>query len=51
MRSDLVDDEHAGYCNAIEEMITKFKAVTHIGGCCGCGPEGIQSLKKNLLHK
>ena len=49
MRTDLVDDEHAGYCNAIEEMITKFKAVTHIGGCCGCRPQGIRSLQRRFL--
>ena len=49
MRSDLVDDEHSGYCNAIHEMITNYKAITHIGGCCGCMPSGIKSLQKRFL--
>ena len=49
MRTDLVDDEHSGYCNAIHEMITKYKAITHIGGCCGCMPKGIKRMQKRFF--
>ena len=49
MRTDLVDDEHAGYCKAIQEIVSNFKAVTHIGGCCGCQPQGIRSLQRRFL--
>ena len=49
LRTDLVGDKHYGYCSAIEKIVKDFKAVTHIGGCCGCGPEGIESLAKRLV--
>ena len=49
MRSDLVSDGHEGHNKAIEEMITRFKAITHIGGCCGCKPDGIKSLQQKFL--
>ena len=49
MREDLVENDHAGYCQALEEILQTFKAVTHIGGCCGCRPQGILSLQKRFL--
>ena len=49
MRDDLVEDDHSGYCQALEHIINRFKAVTHIGGCCGCQPQGIRSLQRRFL--
>ena len=48
MRSDLVDDGHRGYCEGIIELVQQFK-VNYIGGCCGCGPEGIKRLQETFL--
>ena len=45
MREDLVGNGHHGYCEAIKEWATRFK-VNYIGGCCGCGPEGIKKLQE-----
>ena len=49
MRQDLVENDHAGYVQALEEILQNFKAVTHIGGCCGGRPQGIRSLQKRFL--
>ena len=48
-RDELVSGDHAGYCEALEHILTNFKAVTHIGGCCGTLPEGIRSLQTRFF--
>jgi len=48
-RDELVSGDHAGYCEALEQILTNFKAVTHIGGCCGTLPEGIRSLQTRFF--
>ena len=45
MRSDLVNNRHSGYCKAMAEFVKRFH-VNYIGGCCGCGPEGIKRLQE-----
>ena len=45
MRSDLVNNRHSGYCKAMAEFVMRFN-VNYIGGCCGCGPEGIKRLQE-----
>ena len=50
MRGDLVEDGHRGYCKALEDAVSKFK-VDYIGGCCGCGPQGIKALQKRFFKK
>lgn len=42
-------DGHIGYINAIEHILKNFKAVTHIGGCCGTLPDGISSLRARFF--
>ena len=42
-------DGHIGYINAIEHILNNFKAVTHIGGCCGTLPDGISSLRARFF--
>ena len=49
MRNDLVLGGHEGYCEAIEHILRNFKAVTHIGGCCGTLPQGIRSLNAKFF--
>ena len=45
MRGDLVDNRHSGYCKAMDEFVKRF-GVNYIGGCCGCGPEGIKRFQE-----
>ena len=45
MRGDMVDDRHRGYCKAIAQMVESFN-INYIGGCCGCGPQGIKRLQE-----
>ena len=45
MRSDLVDERHSGYCNAMNQFVEKFN-VNYVGGCCGCEPDGIKRFQE-----
>ena len=42
-RADLCEDSFRGYVEVCEEMVRLF-GVSYVGGCCGCGPDGIREL-------
>lgn len=42
LRKDLADDTFEGYVQFVQQYVEH--GVSLVGGCCGCGPEGIQRL-------
>ena len=46
VRGDLVYDEYSGYVDFCNEFAAM--GATYIGGCCGCGPKGIEYVCKSL---
>lgn len=46
-RRSLVDDDHAGYVEFCREAVDKYR-VAYVGGCCGCGHEGIQCIAEEF---
>jgi 2-dehydropantoate 2-reductase len=41
-RKDLCEDGYSGYAHFCKQMVDNGASI--VGGCCGCGPEGIQAL-------
>jgi hypothetical protein len=47
-RADLVCDEHKKYTDIMWQL--SEQGVTYVGGCCGCGPNGIAALQRRFFR-
>ena len=45
----LVNNDYAGYVAFCRDVVDNY-GVTYVGGCCGCGPFGIQKMAEEFSH-
>jgi len=45
-REDLMHENYLGYAKFVEQFVQH--GATMVGGCCGCGPEGIETIGSHL---
>jgi len=48
-RADLCEDDYSGYLDFTKEFVKH--GATWVGGCCGCGPEGIKRMSDQFCSK
>ena len=47
LRDDLGRDGFAGYAQCVHQFVAR--GATMVGGCCGCGPQGIRAIRDTVI--